>query len=92
MDLSESIRSSLYAAMEWIQNLSSLKTARYRSEQYKYYLDTFAASRFIAEEDFAYLEALHQASESRQKISMDSQQLYEQYLSFLAAREFIDIF
>ena len=92
VDLSESIRSSLYAAMEWIQNLSSIKTARYRSEQYKYYLDTFAASRFIAEEDFAYLEALHQASESRQKISMDSQQLYEQYLSFLAAREFIDIF
>lgn len=80
VDMSESVRSSLYAAIEWIENLSSLKTARYKSEQCKHYLDTFACCRFMAEEDFAYINACYERMQTQREADRISEQLYERYL------------
>ena len=88
VDLSDSVRSSLYAAMEWIGSLSAIKQARYKAEQYKHYLDTFAATKFISEEEFAYLAACEDARESRSEA--DEAILYQRYLEFRVSRAFDD--
>lgn len=80
VDMSDSVRHSLYSAIEWIEHLSSLKTARYKSEQYKHYLDTFVCCRFMAEEDFAYLNACYERMLSQREADSIAEQLYENYI------------
>ena len=78
VDLSQSVRHSLAAAIEFMNNISSIKQARYRAEQYKQYLDVFAATKFISELDFAYMEACYQRMQATKDLDKDV--LYEAYL------------
>lgn len=89
VDLSDSIRHSLAAAIEFMNNISSLKQARYRAEQYKQYLDVFAATRFISELDFAYMDACYQRAEAKRL--KDRDELYEAYLR-IKTMDSIDIY
>lgn len=80
VDMTESVRHSLYAAIEWIQNLGSIKAARYKEEQCKYYLDVFASTRFLQEEDFAYLQACAECAEAKRQSYDEAEYFYRRYL------------
>ena len=92
IDLSEDVRHSLAHAIAWIGNLSSLKAARYAAECQKHYLDTFACSKFMAEEDFAYLQACEELSSAKRYDDRVAELLYERYLSYTASKEYQDAF
>ena len=92
IDLSEDVRSSLAHAIAWIGNLSSIKAARYAAECQKHYLDTFACSKFMAEEDFAYLQACEELSNAKRYDDRVAELLYERYLSYTASKEYQDAF
>lgn len=92
IDLSEDVRHSLAHAIAWIGNLSNLKAARYAAECQKHYLDTFACSRFMAEEDFAYLQACEELSSAKRYEDRVAELLYERYLSYTASKEYQDAF
>ena len=92
IDLSEDVRNSLAHAIAWIGNLSSLKAARYAAECQKHYLDTFACSKFMAEEDFAYLQACEELSSAKRYEDRVAELLYERYLSYTASKEYQDAF
>lgn len=92
IDLSEDVRNSLAHAIAWIGNLSSLKAARYAAECQKHYLDTFACSKFMAEEDFAYLQACEELSNAKRYEDRVAELLYERYLSYTASKEYQDAF
>lgn len=90
VDLSDSVKHSLYAAIEFLGSLSSLKARKYKEEQYLHYLNNFAATKFLDEVDFAYMEACYQASEVKAKEDRDL--LWERYCHFRQAMEFQDEF
>lgn len=90
VDMSESVRHSLWSAMEWIQNLGSIKAARYKSEQTLMYLDMFYGSKFLTEEDFAYMQACEDAALRRREENPDM--LYQRYLACLKVNEGRDPF
>lgn len=90
VDLSADVRSSLAHAIAWIGNLSSIKAARYAAECQKHYLDTFACSRFMAEEDFAYLQACEELSSAKRFEDRIAEALYERYLSYASSKEYQD--
>lgn len=90
IDLSSDVRTSLAHAIAWIGNLSSIKAARYAAECQKHYLDTFACSRFMAEEDFAYLQACEELSSAKRFEDRIAEALYERYLSYASAKEYQD--
>lgn len=92
IDLSEDVRHSLAHAIAWIGNLSSIKAARYAAECQKHYLDTFACSKFMAEEDFAYLQACEELSSAKRYEDRVAELLYERYLSYAASKEYQDAF
>lgn len=92
IDLSEDVRHSLAHAIAWIGNLSSLKAARYAAECQKHYLDTFACSKFMAEEDFVYLQACEELSNAKRYDDRVAELLYERYLSYTASKEYQDAF
>lgn len=92
IDLSEDVRHSLAHAIAWIGNLSSIKAARYAAECQKHYLDTFACSKFMAEEDFAYLQACEELSSAKRYDDRVAELLYERYLSYTASKEYQDAF
>lgn len=92
IDLSADVRHSLASAIEWIGNLASLKTARYQAECQKHYLDTFACSKFMSVEDFAYLQALDELAEAKRVDERVAQMLYDRYLSYVSSAEYIDAF
>ena len=71
--------------MEWIQNLGSIKAARYKSEQTLLYLDMFYGSKFLTEEDFAYMQACEDAALRRREENPDM--LYQRYLACLKVNE-----
>lgn len=81
LDMSDSIRHSLAAAIEFMGNISTIKAARYGQEQYKQYLDMFASCKFIKEEDIAYFHAIEAAREAKQELS--AQEFYEKYLQWV---------
>lgn len=76
--------------MEWIQNLGSIKAARYKAEQTKMYLDMFCGSKFLTEEDFAYMQACEDAALRRREEDADA--LYQRYLACLKVNEGCDPF
>lgn len=80
VDLTDSVRHSLAAAIEFMGNISAIKGCRYGQEQYKQYLDVFASCKFITEEDIAYFHALEAAREARQELSVD--EFYERYVKW----------
>lgn len=80
VDLSDSIRHSLAAAIEFMGNISAIKSARYGQEQYKQYLDMFASCKFITEEDIAYFCAIEEARQAKEEMSVD--EFYERYLQW----------
>lgn len=92
VDLSEDVRCSLSHAIAWIGNLSSIKAARYAAECQKHYLDTFACSKFMAEEDFAYLQACEELSSAKRYEDRVAELLYERYLSYTASKEYQDAY
>lgn len=92
LDLSADVRTSLSHAIAWIGNLSSIKAARYAAECQKHYLDTFACSKFMQEEDFAYLQACEELSSAKRYEDRVAELLYERYLSYTASKEFQDAF
>lgn len=92
VDLSEDVRCSLSHAIAWIGNLSSIKAARYAAECQKHYLDTFACSKFMAEEDFAYLQACEELSSAKRYEDRVAELLYERYLAYTASKEYQDAF
>ena len=92
IDLSEDVRHSLAHAIAWIGNLSSIKAARYAAECQKHYLDTFACSKFMAEEDFVYLQACEELSNAKRYEDRVAELLYERYLSYTASKEYQDAF
>lgn len=92
IDLSEDVRTSLSHAIAWIGNLSSIKAARYAAECQKHYLDTFACSKFMAEEDFAYLQACEEASSAKRYEDRVAELLYERYLCYAASKEYQDAY
>lgn len=92
VDLTEDVRHSLAHAIAWIGNLSSIKAARYAAECQKHYLDTFACSKFMAEEDFAYLQACEELSRAKRYEDRVAELLYERYLSYAASKEYQDAF
>lgn len=81
VDLSDSVRHSLAAAIEFMGNISAIKSARYGQEQYKQYLDMFASCKFITEEDIAYFHTIEAAREAKQELSV--QEFYEKYLQWV---------
>lgn len=92
IDLSADVRTSLSHAIAWIGNLSSIKAARYAAECQKHYLDTFACSKFMAEEDFAYLQACEEASSAKRYEDRVAELLYERYLCYAASKEYQDAY
>lgn len=80
VDLSDSIRHSLAAAIEFMGNISAIKAARYGQEQYKQYLDMFASCKFITEEDIAYFHAIEEARAAKEEISVE--EFYDRYLQW----------
>lgn len=92
VDLSQDVRHSLASAIAWIGNLSSIKAAKYAAECHKHYLDTFACSKFMAEEDFAYLQACEELSNAKRYEDRVAELLYERYLSYAASKEYQDAF
>lgn len=92
IDLTDDVRHSLAHAISWIGNLSSLKAARYAAECQKHYLDTFACSKFMAEEDFAYLQACEELSSAKRYEDRVAELLYERYLSYVASKEYQDAY
>ena len=92
IDLSADVRNSLSHAIAWIGNLSSIKAARYAAECQKHYLDTFACSKFMAEEDFAYLQACEEASSAKRYEDRVAELLYERYLCYAASKEYQDAY
>ena len=80
IDLSDSVRHSLAAAIEFMGNISAIKGARYGQEQYKQYLDVFASCKFITEEDIAYFHAIEAAREAKEEISVE--EFYEKYIQW----------
>lgn len=80
VDLSDSVRHSLAAAIEFMGNISAIKAARYGQEQYKQYLDVFASCKFITEEDIAYFHAIEEARAAKEEISVE--EFYEKYLQW----------
>lgn len=80
VDLSDSVRHSLAAAIEFMGNISAIKAARYGQEQYKQYLDMFASCKFITEEDIAYFHAIEEARAAKEEISVE--EFYEKYLQW----------
>lgn len=81
LDLSDSVRHSLAAAIEFMGNISTIKAARYGQEQYKQYLDMFASCKFITEEDIAYFHALEEARAAKEEISVE--EFYDKYLQWV---------
>lgn len=81
IDLSDSVRHSLAAAIEFMGNLSTIKAARYGQEQYKQYLDVFASCKFLTEEDIAYFHALEEARTAREELSVE--EFYDKYLQWV---------
>lgn len=81
INLSDSVRHSLAAAIEFMSNISTIKAARYGQVQYKQYLDVFASCKFIREEDIAYFHALEEARLAKEEIS--AQEFYEKYLQWV---------
>lgn len=81
IDLSDSVRHSLAAAIEFMGNISEIKEARYGQEQYKQYLDMFASCKFITEEDIAYFHALEEARKAKEEISVE--EFYDRYLQWV---------
>lgn len=81
VDLSDSVRHSLAAAIEFMGNISAIKSARYGQEQYKQYLDMFASCKFITEEDIAYFHAIEEARAAKQELSVE--EFYEKYLQWV---------
>lgn len=79
-DLADSVRDSLYKAQEFIYSLSTTKLLRHKATLYKGYLSTIMAHKFLAEEDFAYLEALDEARQKRREIEAEYQ--YELFLEW----------
>lgn len=92
IDLTDDVRHSLAHAISWIGNLSSLKAARYAAECQKHYLDTFACTKFMAEEDFAYLQACEELSSAKRYEDRVAELLYERYLSYVASKEYQDAY
>lgn len=92
IDLSADVRTSLSHAIAWIGNLSSIKAARYAAECQKHYLDTFACSKFMAEEDFAYLQACEEMSSAKRYEDRVAELLYERYLCYAASKEYQDAY
>lgn len=90
VDLSESVKHSLYAAIEFIGSLSSLKARKYKEEQRLHYLNHFAATRFLDELDFAYFEACYQRREAVESVEKDI--LYHQYLEYRTMLEAEEIY
>lgn len=90
IDLSSDVRTSLSHAIAWIGNLSSIKAARYAAECQKHYLDTFACSKFMEEEDFAYLQACEELSSAKRFEDRIAEQLYSRYLSYVSSKEYQD--
>lgn len=80
VDLSDSVRHSLAAAIEFMGNISAIKAARYGQEQYKQYLDMFASCKFITEEDIAYFHAIEEARAAKEEISVE--EFYDKYLQW----------
>lgn len=80
VDLSDSVRHSLAAAIEFMGNISAIKAARYGQEQYKQYLDMFASCKFITEEDIAYFHAIEEARAAKEEISVE--EFYDRYLQW----------
>lgn len=81
IDLSDSVRHSLAAAIEFMSNISTIKAVRYGQEQYKQYLDMFASCKFIREEDIAYFHVLEEARLAKKELS--AQEFYEKYLQWV---------
>lgn len=80
VDLSDSVRHSLAAAIEFMGNISAIKAARYGQEQYKQYLDMFASCKFITEEDIAYFHAIEEARAAKEEISVE--EFYDKYIQW----------
>lgn len=57
--------------MEFLENLSSIKMAKYKSTIYRNYLNTIKAYRFIDAETIAYFEMLEEARKTKQEIEAD---------------------
>lgn len=83
-DMSDSVRHSIAAAIEFVDNLCSIKTARYRENQYKHYLDTFACCRFLSDEDIAYFTACEEVAQRKRET--DAEAIYQLYLDRRAQR------
>lgn len=88
VDMTDSVRHSLWAAMEWIDSLSVIKEARYKAETYKHYLDIFASQRFMSEEDFAYIQACAEVAEKKREL--DAEVAYQFYKECSAAFQYQD--
>lgn len=84
VDLSDSVRHSLAAAIEFMSNISAIKSARYGQEQYKQYLDVFASCKYIREEDIAYFHALEEARVNKEEIS--AEEFYDKYLQWVQSQ------
>lgn len=84
VDLSDSVRHSLAAAIEFMGNISAIKAARYGQEQYKQYLDVFASCKYIREEDIAYFHALEEARVNKEEIS--AEEFYDKYLQWVQSQ------
>lgn len=80
VDLSDSVRHSLAAAIEFMGNISTIKAARYGQEQYKQYLDVFASCKSIREEDIAYFHAIEAAREAKKAIPVE--EFYDRYVQW----------
>lgn len=89
VDLSEGYRSALAGSIEFLSQLSSIKAARYGSEQYKQYLDVFASCRFLSDEDIAYFMACDEACETRRAVDPD--RLYQLYLNERSRRALVEL-
>lgn len=89
IDLSTSVRHNIGTTIEFLESLSAIKQARHSAELYKHYLDTFACSRFLTDEDFAYLEACSQKADAAREDY--AEWLYNQYLERRGARAMCEL-
>lgn len=90
-DISGDVRRSIYSAMQFLTCLSGIKADRYKAEQYGHYLDMFAGTRFIAEEEFAYMQACEDMFEKKLQ-DREAEDLYQKYVEYRTALAMAEVY
>lgn len=88
VDLSEQRRVGLITAMDFLQELSGLKSRTLHLKHYEQYLNNFYAKKYIDFDDRLYLYAMEAVRE--QKIDVDPHELYNNIVTVATRVEYDD--